>query len=1248
MESLPHLAKSLEELECTRSLADQINNTAAFDRANTWVKFAAASTAMCRVSPLHGLSLDRYVRSATTLRDHFKHDCSFLIAACEALIKEGGHMTLRELWRRSNGPPSATSAQKMIDLLMRAPLVAVRVSREDSLDSSWIVTAKSSEVNYARLGGLLSAIEKPATFGTKSIPKSRLAALKRLASTAADRRLVELAAIDQSSARTAEALTGRKNESAADRQRREGLMQVAIETFVAYRELAVQVDTPAELSALLGGDEITDADLRAEIDALKSEEAALEASEEEAMLVESFLPTEAQYDAEDVDKDLEPEANFHEVLAACDEEEVNTLAQRLTNALEASGHSIELDAASLGDKGKQEELVQAFGEGWGDALRLCLSEPVHPAAELPELIDDLDAERPVSLVDDAQAMALSIKLMLGVEATDFDEGDEGSTATAAELTLLSDLTPKQLITKMLARNLRWRERQAAKSSEVEAARRSLAGDRGRAACLETVLGKWPDVGDKIEAICADLGVGADAKRRDGAMTINSAVKASKGGIGFTRIRLELEQRHGIVLSARGLRDLCFARDRRMLDSKRYKGVVNLVYRRSVKRIGQDNVDDHSQNSVYRMLHHLRDRCEFESTLWFQRDDHAKIRGGSSESTRGASVTATGEGAAGLQHDYMNPELSSPLYATSVLVSGCGDGGRERCLAFVKAERLAPSTPSQHYADFYMAQERARDDPELRTIFFTHEGKVKPKVQLEVDGGADEDPTKRETRFLQTELLMGGPSLDNEQRRAQAGTNTREAAGTPKNKVERLNGEMTAAAANFHAIPSDEVIGSLRDDATGQYDKDQLNAMWAQHAEDYRAVLDRKCQLNGSTLQAYAGATPASCDAAKVLLERRPIMLLWLDPTTSKKKRAELEHSHPVLVAHFKMVLATQEHTETLMRYSSCASCCASTACKLCHDAPRVNLWYAGGPALKPPPPAMHDPDRPGHYLPPEAALMKYASDNYKISTADRMAPSEKARAIYERVMDMSTLHFPEDKFSAAVTEINDSRITLSVLRTHFTKLRYIRLRVLEGRRKAAVTRAKNKAARQGVAVQGAAASKAMRKGAAERRAAAPTTMGAPAGSLEVAEENAAAEKAAAKKVAKQKAGAAEEAEEVSEPELLESDADEPVAEPPTNKWLGHKIEVQACNPDVCDYMCGECAWDPCEVNTPGTQTTLSLCCLLSSYSLLSSVTPLALYFSSPLVCRARSLPMMVAANATLSLMTARSATESSIASCECH
>ena len=68
--------------------------------------------------------------------------------------------------------------------------------------------------------------------------------------------------------------------------------------------------------------------------------------------------------------------------------------------------------------------------------------------------------------------------------------------------------------------------------------------------------------------------------------------------------------------------------------------------------------------MYRVLHYVSDHASFEDTLWIQRDDHSKVRCGSSELTRGATVTATGEGESALQHDYMNPDLFSTMTAAA--------------------------------------------------------------------------------------------------------------------------------------------------------------------------------------------------------------------------------------------------------------------------------------------------------------------------------------------------------------------------------------------------------------------------------------------------------------------------------------------------------------------------------------------------------------------------------------------------------
>ena len=77
--------------------------------------------------------------------------------------------------------------------------------------------------------------------------------------------------------------------------------------------------------------------------------------------------------------------------------------------------------------------------------------------------------------------------------------------------------------------------------------------------------------------------------------------------------------------------------------------------------------------------------------------------------------------------------------------------------------------------------------------------------------------------------------------------------------------------------------------------------------------------------------------------------------------------------------------------------------------------------------------------------------------------------------------------SVAVKELNDSRINRAVLQKHFMKLRFIRLRAIEGHRKGAATRAANEDARSKAAAPLVAAATAQAaKKAAEAKEAAET------------------------------------------------------------------------------------------------------------------------------------------------------------------
>ena len=176
-----------------------------------------------------------------------------------------------------------------------------------------------------------------------------------------------------------------------------------------------------------------------------------------------------------VDKDLCSEVvNINELLDCCDVAEADELADRLKAAAAKLGSIIKLDAKSLSDPGKQEELVQLFGEDWEVALGACLEEPLVPARD-----DDSEAEeegaRPTkeTMLTYAEELALDVKRELLDESTDLMQQETDNADGSAELMLLATLTPKQLVTKLLARNCRRRQRQAEASEAMVVAQREL-------------------------------------------------------------------------------------------------------------------------------------------------------------------------------------------------------------------------------------------------------------------------------------------------------------------------------------------------------------------------------------------------------------------------------------------------------------------------------------------------------------------------------------------------------------------------------------------------------------------------------------------------------------------------------------------------------------------------------------------------------------------------------------------------------
>ena len=238
---------------------------------------------------------------------------------------------------------------------------------------------------------------------------------------------------------------------------------------------------------------------------------------------------------------------------------------------------------------------------------------------------------------------------------------------------------------------------------------------------------------------------------------------------------------------------------------------------------------------------------------------------SSSTTNQHAVPTVGEGMGAVQHDYNDPSVCSSLYVTSIRAAPLADG-REINVAVVKVDGLHPSSPSQHFADLYMLQENT--DERCVALFRSSDGGYKPVMQIEVDGGADEDPSRAETQCLLAELMLGGPKRRPEMRRRQVAASTRCSHSSPLNKVERLNGQETRGAAGFVAMTN--ACGSLLDASTGDLDKAKVHAMWRHHQERLRESLSEISGLGGASILAVKGAELGAeqlCEEATIVLER---------------------------------------------------------------------------------------------------------------------------------------------------------------------------------------------------------------------------------------------------------------------------------------------------------------------------------------------------------------------------------------------
>ena len=446
------------------------------------------------------------------------------------------------------------------------------------------------------------------------ISKGRLRALQRLASTDLDRKLIELTALDGLSKRTTATVSGTNNRGTVEeRRRREAAIEEALEVFTAYDDLAKR-DTLEEMQSLIGI-EIDEEDVEREMDLLLSSgfKDADDADSEDG-----------EDDADDGDDDdarastdgtgwcrlPDDDAEYEELAAAGD---------AIDTSIEAGSapiHSLEQDIeARVGMRLSEYNMTD-------DEETMVKS--VIFSDRMPTDVHDDNADTDGDGTDDPRTTSLDVYEDFISDMNAAHPSDADLDADAIQ-PFMAAMDARMLLTRVLA----WRRYKRKKEARV-AARRLLAngkhGNNNRKSVLET----YPNIVDAIKDIVDKMDLGASAHRDSPAMILNTNRKLEKG-TGWERIRLQLRERE-IYVSTSSVRQLCLARRSTTIAAQRHRGLVAVKCRRSVKRLGRFNLDAHARNAFYRTMHHIRDRTPNDTASMLERDDKAKTRMGSGEST----------------------------------------------------------------------------------------------------------------------------------------------------------------------------------------------------------------------------------------------------------------------------------------------------------------------------------------------------------------------------------------------------------------------------------------------------------------------------------------------------------------------------------------------------------------------------------------------------------------------------------------
>lgn len=212
-----------------------------------------------------------------------------------------------------------------------------------------------------------------------------------------------------------------------------------------------------------------------------------------------------------------------------------------------------------------------------------------------------------------------------------------------------------------------------------------------------IVKDFPDIGNEIEKYVKERSIGADSWRRPGILTFDGNKKEIKEKVTYEGIRQHLQQYCKRSISFGTVVQLCCARNKRHRSAKRYRGVAQVISKRSRKGFElRYNPDSHWSSALYRGLAWLQYNdgtnilnLNRDDASGFRQDTLATHRQYRTPVVKGCEIQTT-------HTDYVK-SYPSTLHTTSYNFTGSNTTA-ELCAGIVKAAGIFPKNPAQHHAD----------------------------------------------------------------------------------------------------------------------------------------------------------------------------------------------------------------------------------------------------------------------------------------------------------------------------------------------------------------------------------------------------------------------------------------------------------------------------------------------------------------------------------------------------------------------